>query len=196
MFHWSLKSATQQYFDKMLPRNKVSKSHLHCVCTSAVTSTLHSMFSSQVVSSVSCFLTINCWSSSHQLRGSHSVKIGHSLVIPLSQSYLLTICWGFFEYPIISFAHIQWRNFFKGPNSNISTFILLFYFHWGKEHAFLSLGAPLGPRVSFIFSLQFDAYVLSHRIHTYRNNSVQYWSNCNWTDRVIKHGSTCWQAPK
>lgn len=34
---------------------------------------------------------------------------------------------------------------------------------------FLNLRASLGPKVYFIFSLQFDAYVLSHRIHTYKN---------------------------
>lgn len=174
MFHWSLKSATQQYFGKKPLRNKVSKSHLHCVYTSAVTSTLHSIFSSQVVSSVSWFLISNCWSSSHHLLSSHSVKIGHFLLIPLSQSYLLTVCWDFIWVPHHFICTHTTKNYFKGPNSNISTFIVLFYFHWGKEHAFLSLGASLGPTVSFMFSLQFDAYVLSHRIHTYRNNSIQY----------------------
>lgn len=183
----------------MLPRSEVSKSHLHCVCTSAVASTLHSMFSSQVVSSLSCFLIINCLSSSHHLLICFSVKLGHFLfyakifngtsMLITSQSYLLV-----FFFRTLSF-HLHTCNekiFFKGPNSNISTFILLFSFHWGEERAFLSLGASLGPQVYFTFSLQFDTNVLSHRIHTYRNNSVQYWSNCNWMDPVIKHGSTCW----
>lgn len=184
----------------MLPRSEVSKSHLYCVCTSAVASTLHSMFSSQVVSSLSCFLIINFLSSSHHLLICFSVKLGHFLfyakifngvsMLITSQSYLLT---GFFLVPYhFICTHAMKKIFFKGPNSNISTFILLFSFHWGEERASLSLRASLGPQVYFTFSLQFDTYILSRIIHTYRNNSIQYWSNCNGMDPVIKHGSTCW----
>lgn len=61
---------------------------------------------------------------------------------------------------------------FRGPNSNISTSIFLFPFHQGEECAFLNPSASLGPRVYFMFSLQFDVYILSGEIHTYRNNSV------------------------
>lgn len=39
----------------------------------------------------------------------------------------------------------------------------MFSFHQGEECAFLSLGASLGLMVYFMFSLQFDVYILLHR---------------------------------
>lgn len=121
-----------------------SKPHLHRVCTSAVTSILHTLFSSQVLSSASWFLLTNCLISSHHLLSFCSVKLGHFLVyakisnginmLITSQSYLLI---GFFvSTSSFNFGHIKASIFFKGPNNNISTFILWFYFHQGEERDF------------------------------------------------------------
>lgn len=90
------------------------------------------MFSSQVVSSLSCFLIINFLSSSHHLLICFSVKLGHFLfyakifngasMLITSQSYLLT---GFFLVPYhFICTHAMKKSFLK---AQIVTFQLSFY---------------------------------------------------------------------